>query len=86
MNHQHHTDCKETLVQLNTYIDGELDPLLCAKLEAHIDNCTDCRIFYNTLKKTIQICQSDGKSITLPPDARRRLLASLGLEDQNGHG
>ena len=86
MNHPHPTDCKETLQRLNAYIDGELDPLLCAQLEAHIDTCTDCRIVYNTLMKTIQLCQSDGKSITLPPDARRRLLASLGLEDQHGHG
>ena len=83
MNHHDHVNCRETLQRLNAYIDGELDPLLCSHLKAHLESCADCQIVYNTLKKTIQLCQSDGEKITLPPEARQRLLASLGLEDQD---
>lgn len=86
MNHHDPSSCRETLQKLNAYIDGELDPLLCSQLEAHMESCTDCLIVYNTLKKTIQLCKSDGEKVKLPPDARQRLLASLGLEDQNGDG
>lgn len=83
MNHHNRSNCQETLQKLNAYIDGELDPMLCAQLEAHMENCTDCLIVFNTLKKTIQLCQRDGESITLSPEAKQRLLASLGFEDQD---
>jgi RNA polymerase sigma-70 factor (ECF subfamily) len=79
MNHQHHTNCQDTIQQLNAYLDDELDPQLCAQLEAHLESCTDCHIVYNTLKKTIQLCQSDGEEVALPADVRQRLLISLGL-------
>jgi len=81
MNHPHHTNCQEIIQQFNAYIDDELDPLLCAQLETHLESCTDCQIVYNTLKKTIQLCQSDGEEVSLPADVRQRLLASLGLGD-----
>lgn len=83
MNHHDQANCQETLQKLNAYIDGELNPLLCAQLEAHMESCADCQIVYNTLKKTIQLCQRDGENITLPPEARQRLLANLGLEGQD---
>ena len=67
--------------QLNAYIDGDLDPNLCERLESHLETCTDCHVVFNTLKKTIELCQKDGQETTLPPDARQRLLASLGLDD-----
>ncbi|MBW6466301.1 MAG: zf-HC2 domain-containing protein [Brevefilum sp.] len=67
--------------QLNAYIDGELDSSLCKQLESHLETCTDCQVVLNTLNKTIELCRKDGRETTLPPDARQRLLASLGLDD-----
>jgi anti-sigma factor RsiW len=81
MKHHNHSNCQELMEQLNAYIDGELDPGLCALLESHLEICTNCRVVVNTLKKTIELCQKDGQETTLPPDARQRLLASLGLDD-----
>ena len=81
MIHQQETNCPDILVRLNAYIDGELDPELCSLLETHMKTCVNCRVVYNTLKKTIEICQMDGETVTLPTDARRRLFASLDLDD-----
>lgn len=81
MMHHNHSNCQEILGRLNDFIDGELDPEMCARLESHMESCTNCQIVYNTLKKTIELCQKDGKRTTLPPDIRFRLLNSLGLED-----
>lgn len=81
MNHHDKSNCQKIFERLNAYIDGELDPALCTMLETHLESCTDCQIVYNTLTKTIQLCQKDGEATKLPPDARRRLYASLGLED-----
>jgi anti-sigma factor (TIGR02949 family) len=86
MNHHEPSNCQETLQKLNAYIDGELNPQLCSQLEAHMASCSDCQIVYNTLKKTIQLCKSDGERVNLPPDARQRLLASLGLDAEDDDG
>ncbi|MFA7406685.1 MAG: zf-HC2 domain-containing protein [Anaerolineaceae bacterium] len=83
MKHPHPASCQEVLWQINAYIDGELDPDLCSHLEAHIENCPDCQIVINTLKKTIQLCQGDRDTIALPPEAWDRLLVSLGLDDED---
>ncbi len=83
MNKHSHSDCQEIIKRINAYIDGELDSSQCAQLEAHIDACTDCQIVFNTLKKTIQLCQGDREQISLPPEVRQRLLDSLGLGNEN---
>ena len=81
MNHHDSDSCHEILQQVNAYIDGELDPGLCTLLETHMASCSNCTIVYNTLKKTIELCQQDGQKTTLPPDIRKRLYASLNLNE-----
>jgi predicted anti-sigma-YlaC factor YlaD len=81
MTHQVHDNCQEILELLNAYIDGELDPLSCSRIEEHLENCADCQVVFKTLNKTIQLCQNDREAINVPPDARKRLLAALGLDD-----
>jgi len=83
MKHKHNSNCQEMLARLNDYIDGDLDPALCGLLESHLDTCTDCQIVVNTLQKTIQLCQRDCESITLPAEIRQRLFAKLGLEEDD---
>lgn len=87
MNHHNTANCQEILLQVNAYIDGELDPGLCTLLESHMASCSNCTIVFNTLKKTIELCQQDGQKTTLPPDIRKRLYASLNLDqDVNQDG
>lgn len=84
MNQHSDANCHEIVGRLNAYIDGELDPSLCSLLEGHLETCSDCQTVYKTLKKTIELCQMEGEEIRLPLDVRHRLLASLGLiEDDN---
>jgi predicted anti-sigma-YlaC factor YlaD len=75
------TNCEAILQNLNAYIDGELNSILCGKIEAHIEACPNCQVVVNTLKKTIQLYQVDRENTTLPEDARKRLYACLDLED-----
>ena len=35
-------DCDEAISQLYTYLDGELDTLVLAKVEAHLQRCSPC--------------------------------------------
>lgn len=80
MTHKHEFSCKDMVKNLNAYIDGELNDVLCSEIEDHISSCTNCQVVVNTLKKTIKIYQSDGRETKLPPDVRHRLYASFGLD------
>ena len=81
MNHKHDLSCQIILNNLSDYLDGELEPELCADIERHIDTCQDCQVVINTLKKTIQLYQVRDRDETLPPEMWRRLYAKLNLED-----
>ena len=73
-------DCQHNIFQIHAYIDDELDKTQCLELESHIADCKNCRIVVNTLKKTIQLVQTDGQEIHLTEDARLRLYTQLGLD------
>lgn len=54
--HYHRSaQCQELLGQISDYIDGELEAKLCAELEAHLSNCTDCQVLVDTTQKTITL-------------------------------
>jgi anti-sigma factor RsiW len=65
-------ECKEMLKELSEYIDGELDPSLCAELECHMKDCHPCLIFINTLKKTLSLYKY-AASEPLPKEVHLRL-------------
>ena len=73
-------ECKEHLGCLSDYVDGELDPELCAELRAaHGRLRAIARVVVDTLRKTVSLYRSYGHE-DLPPDAKERLYAVLKLE------
>ena len=72
-------NCRETLEVLSEYIDGELDPALCAEIEHHMAQCGNCRIMVDTLRKTVILYRDFGHE-EVPPDAKDRLYAVLHLD------
>ena len=71
-------ECHEHLDCLSDYIDGELDPTLCAEIERHMAACGDCRIVVDTLRKTVSLYRNYGHE-EVPEDAKERLYAVLKL-------
>jgi len=74
-NHKH---CKQLIHDLSDYIDGELPPVDCEELEAHLANCPDCNIVYDTLKKTIELYKEE-TCPELPDEVKSRLYKRLNL-------
>jgi anti-sigma factor RsiW len=72
--------CRELLDQLSEYIDGELEDALCTKLEAHLAQCTNCRVMVDTLRKTITLYHAQAPA-ELPSDVEDRLYKVLKLEE-----
>ena len=78
-------DCKKTLEELETFLDGELTETVRAEIHQHLEGCTDCQSafeFHYELKVVIrEKCQAD----ELPAGLLSRLEQCLG-EDFDGDG
>jgi len=79
--HEPTPQCKHLLGNLSEYIDGELQAELCAELEQHLQECDDCRVVVNTLRKTIELYRQTSAPADLPGSVRERLFFKLQLED-----
>jgi mycothiol system anti-sigma-R factor len=82
--HHLHPDgrhCSELLAELSEYVDGSLQQSLCEAIEHHLQDCPNCTIVVDTLRKTIQLFQATSFSEHIPDDMRERLYKNLNLED-----
>ncbi|KAF0110158.1 MAG: hypothetical protein FD147_1850 [Chloroflexi bacterium] len=79
MSDQQH--CKDYLTQISDFIDGDLHPQLCAQLEEHLQNCENCTIVVNTMKRTIELYRVSTEPQEIPQDVRARLFKCLYLDD-----
>jgi anti-sigma factor RsiW len=66
-----------------SFIDGELDDATCDELKKHISACPKCRVYVDTVRKTIVLYKVSGKPEKLPADAKRRLYATIALKVKN---
>jgi len=76
-----HGNCVNLLGSLSEYIDGELNPELCAEIERHLAGCEDCRVVLNTTKRTIDLVHAPIEKPAIPDDVRERLFKRLNLDD-----
>ena len=68
--------CEELLKRLNEYVDGTVDPGLCAEFEKHMAGCNPCQVVVDNIRKTITLYQN-GQPYELPMAFRDRLHAML---------
>jgi len=76
-----HKNCRQMLGSLSEYVDGELDEELCSALEHHLEDCEDCRIVVDTLRKTVYLYHTTAGNENIPSDIRQRLYKSLNIQD-----
>lgn len=69
--------CSDYLKDLNDYLDGDLDPELCADIEEHVGQCTNCKLMIDTLRQTVRLCRESGECEELPPGLSARLSSLL---------
>jgi predicted anti-sigma-YlaC factor YlaD len=79
--HEHSPQCKQLMRNLSEYVDGDLTPELCVKIEEHLMDCDNCRVVVNTLRKTIEIYKKSTPLSNLPDDVRERLFFKLQLDE-----
>lgn len=77
-----HESCHALLHSLSDYIDGELNPELCAWIDQHLAGCNNCRIVIDSLKRTISLYQTiQSAESDLPDQVRQRLYKHLELDE-----
>ncbi len=64
--------CRDYIGGLNDYLDGQLEPELCAEIEKHIGECENCRLMVDTLRQTVTLCR-EGKPEKLPEALETKL-------------
>jgi len=72
-------DCNETLQALADYLDEDARAELCRTIEEHLHRCRDCRVYVDTIKKTIVLYQA-GEKIEMPVRVNARLTEALARE------
>ena len=77
-----HEGCRYLLDSLSPYVDGELGPELCVELERHLNDCENCRIVVDSLRKTVYLYRvAADEPPTVPEDVRQRLYHCLDLDE-----
>jgi predicted anti-sigma-YlaC factor YlaD len=77
----HH--CRRMTAAFSEYLDKDLRKQLCRKLEIHLTGCSDCRMYFDTLKRTVTLYRSLEQE-TLPKDTEKRLFATIKLARSKG--
>ena len=76
--------CEELLKQLNEYVDGTVDPGICAELERHMAGCNPCQVVVDNIRKTITLYRA-GVPYELPLEFRERLHQALRAKWRETH-
>lgn len=76
-----HQKCRHLLGSLSDYVDGELAEEVCAEIDRHLEECENCRIVIDSLRKTIYLYKVASEPPTVPEEVRQRLYLSLDLEE-----
>ena len=62
--------CKDLLAKLSDYIDQDIDPHFCERIDKHIEDCPPCKAFINTFRKTVDLLHARKKSFISPKKSK----------------
>ena len=58
-------NCEEVWKEISNFVDGEITPELCARMEAHFKICAHCSAVLDGMRNVIGLV-GDGKIFQLP--------------------
>lgn len=68
--------CAQFLEELNDFLDESLNGVSRAELERHLSKCPDCRVIWDTTRKTVRVFKGL-EPCPIPPQLEARLLAAI---------
>jgi hypothetical protein len=70
---------KEHIKQICDIMGEDLDAPACQEVLRHLDDCPNCKVYYDTIKKTVHLCKENDCAEELPNDVNQRLMKVLDL-------
>lgn len=71
------TPCSDRILELNALLDGELDAVNAAAIEAHVKNCADCSAEFDRLRSLRVVLSEAALRYDAPAGFRARIEAAL---------
>jgi predicted anti-sigma-YlaC factor YlaD len=65
--------------QICDFMGEDLDAPACQEVAEHLANCPNCKVYLDTVKKTVTICRDNEKEKAVPKDVKNRLYKVLNL-------
>jgi anti-sigma factor RsiW len=75
-------NCRDLILEVSNYIDGDVDAALKQEIEEHLKDCPDCMVIVIQTKLTVEIF-CDNQQVELPQDVRSRLHEALQRKIRN---
>ncbi|MCK5571160.1 MAG: hypothetical protein KAJ12_00295 [Bacteroidetes bacterium] len=76
--------CKEMYQYICSNLDEDLSSPGCKDIKKHLDSCTDCQAYLDSLKKTVVLYRTL-PAPDLPRTAHARVLKAIQLEFSAAH-
>ena len=70
---------KEVYKQICDFMGEDLDTPVCKEVAEHLESCPNCKVYLDTVKKTVTICQETEKEKEIPQDIKNRLFKILNI-------
>ena len=71
---------KQKVKQICDHLGADLKDIECQEVIQHVSKCPNCKIYFDTLKKTIILCKENDCLEEIPDDVNKRLLKRLDLD------
>lgn len=69
--------CPDALTLLSQDLEGEIDAMTCAELEAHLATCPKCEDACQTLRRTLALCGAAQRSVAVPTAVQASVRVAL---------
>lgn len=71
--------CKDVMAHICDNLGEELNSSKCVSIKAHLENCENCKHYFNSVETTIEFYKK--YNVTISEDAHYRLMDCLGLRE-----
>ena len=61
------------------YLGGDLDSPMCREIREHLESCTGCAEYIDSVKRTVMLYRKHEGCLEAPADCKDRILKSIRL-------
>jgi mycothiol system anti-sigma-R factor len=76
-------DCKQTLQELETFLDGELSAGAHQAIQGHLNGCMDCLSAFDFEAELRQVISTKCRDEPVPPGLLDKIQACFGLDEDD---